>query len=264
MKLEILGCSGGIGGGRGTSSFLIDEDILIDAGTGLSRLEPERMARIRHVFFTHSHLDHIAGIPLLLVSILECIRKPLVLHGSPETLAALQEHIFNWLIWPDFSVLPDREHGKIRLHPILPGEVAEIGGRKVEPIPVNHVVPTVGYRVESAAGVFAFSGDTTSNDSFWQVLNAGRRLDVLIVESTFTNADLPLSLESRHYCPNLLAEDLKKLRHMPRLYISHLQVGREDAIMAECSECIDRLQALRLEAGDVIELPPEESVASGK
>lgn len=42
MKLRVLGCSGGIGGIGGrhlrTSSFLVDHDILIDAGTGVAEL----------------------------------------------------------------------------------------------------------------------------------------------------------------------------------------------------------------------------------
>ena len=36
MKLRVLGCSGGIGGRHlRTTSLLVDNDILIDAGTGV-------------------------------------------------------------------------------------------------------------------------------------------------------------------------------------------------------------------------------------
>ena len=69
MQVQVLGCSGGIGDGRHTTSFLIDDDILLDAGSGVSRLSRAALARIDHVFITHSHLDHILSLPLLLDSV---------------------------------------------------------------------------------------------------------------------------------------------------------------------------------------------------
>ena len=72
MKLRVLGCSGGIGGTGGfsrTTSLLLDDDILIDAGTGLEDLTVEQLERIDHVFLTHSHLDHVSGLPLMIDSI---------------------------------------------------------------------------------------------------------------------------------------------------------------------------------------------------
>ena len=68
MRIEVLGCSGGIGDDRHSTSFLIDDDILLDAGSGAMRLTRAAMARIDHVFITHSHLDHILSLPLLLIA----------------------------------------------------------------------------------------------------------------------------------------------------------------------------------------------------
>ena len=65
MRIRTLGCSGGIGAGSRTSSLLIDNDVLIDAGTGIGDLSLEDLDSIRHVFLTHSHLDHVAGLPML-------------------------------------------------------------------------------------------------------------------------------------------------------------------------------------------------------
>src|SRR5690606_831156 len=103
MKFRVLGCSGGIGARARTTSFLVDEDILIDAGTGVEDLSIEELARIDHVFLTHSHLDHIAALPLLVDSVGGMRDKPLVVHALPETIVALRTHIFNWTIWPDFT-----------------------------------------------------------------------------------------------------------------------------------------------------------------
>ena len=79
MKLRVLGCSGGIGGNLRTTSLLLDHDVLIDAGTGVSELSLAELSVVDHVFVTHSHLDHIACIPMMIDS---------VGHGASPTGAA--------------------------------------------------------------------------------------------------------------------------------------------------------------------------------
>ena len=254
MKIRILGCSGGVGQGLRTTSLLVDGDILIDAGSGVGDLTLEEMAAIRHVFLTHSHLDHVAYIPLMLDSIFDERVEPLVVHGQPETLHALQQHIFNWVIWPDFARLPSSERPVLRYETMMPGQTLDMGGRRFEMIPVEHAVPAVGYRVESQTGVFAFSGDTSTNDSFWAGLNAHDRLDLLIVETAFCNADLAISKLAKHYCPSLLVEDLKKLRHRPDIYITHNKPGEEDVILAECRASLGDHKLHRLMSGSELTL----------
>jgi ribonuclease BN (tRNA processing enzyme) len=254
MKIRILGCSGGVGPGLRTTSLLVDEDILIDAGSGVGDLSLDEMAAVRHIFLTHSHLDHVAYIPLMLDSIFEERAEPLVVHGQAATLEALQKHIFNWVIWPDFARLPSSERPVLRYETMAPGQVMDMGGRSFEMIPVEHAVPAVGYRVACPTGVFAFSGDTSTNDSFWEGLNAHERLDLLIVETAFCNADIAISRLAKHYCPSLLAKDLKKLRHHPDIYITHNKPGEEDIILAECSEALAEHKLRRLISGEVITL----------
>jgi ribonuclease BN (tRNA processing enzyme) len=254
MELRILGCSGGIGAALCTTSLLVDEDILIDGGTGISELTLDEMAAVRHIFVTHSHLDHIAGIPMLIDSVFDRIEEPVVLHARAETLQALQEHIFNWQVWPDFSCLPSRERPVLRFEVMLPGEKIRVGARSVEMIAVNHVIPAAGYRVQNGVGSFAFSGDTTSNDGFWEALNSHENLDLLIVESAFADEDCELSDKAFHYCPRLLAGDLKKLRHRPDLYLTHMKPGAEDTIVEQCRNHIDDLQVRRLCGGDRFKL----------
>lgn len=254
MNIRVLGASGGAGPGLRTTSLLIDDDILIDAGSGVGDLGLDQMAAIRHVFITHSHLDHIAFLPLLLDSIFDSIREPVVVHGQAATLRALQEHIFNWVIWPDFSRLPRPDAPVLRYEVMMPGETCTIAGRTLEMIAVNHAVPGVGYRIEDVGGVLAFSGDTTTNDGFWAALNVRQRLDVLIVESAFANANIELSRLARHYCPALLAEDIAKLRHDPVVYITHNKPGDEEAIFAECQAAMPQRNIRRLRGGEVIQL----------
>jgi ribonuclease BN (tRNA processing enzyme) len=119
MKVRILGCSGGIGGRHlRTTSMLVDDDILVDAGTGVADLSRVQLARIDHVFLTHSHLDHIASLPLLIDSVSDLREKPLIVYATAATLAIIAKHIFNWAIWPDFSVIPSREHAVMQYQTI--------------------------------------------------------------------------------------------------------------------------------------------------
>jgi ribonuclease BN (tRNA processing enzyme) len=255
MRLKVLGCSGGIGVDLRTTSLMIDDDILIDAGTGVSQLTLEQMAGLRHIFLTHTHLDHIAGLPLLVDSIFDRIHEPLVIHGQPATIEAVQQHIFNWVVWPDFARLPRADAPVMRYEIMRPGARVGIGGRELEMIPVNHVVPGVGYRVTGPeGGVFAFSGDTTTNDTLWAALNAHERLDLLIVECAFTDADIEIARLAYHYCPQLLAADLRKLRHRPALRITHLKPGGEAGIMDQCVASIDDREVLRLGATETFQL----------
>ncbi|MFO7603555.1 MAG: 3',5'-cyclic-nucleotide phosphodiesterase, partial [Gammaproteobacteria bacterium] len=197
MELRVLGCSGGIGGQRRTTSFLLGNEVLIDAGSGVGELTLDELARVRHIFLTHSHLDHILSIPLLIDSVFDRLQKPLVIHAQAHTLRALREHVFNWVIWPDFTSLPNKELPVVVLQAMQPGEQVEVNGCHFSMIPVNHVVPTVAYVVDYQGGVLAISGDTTTNDSLWQGLNALPRLDHLIIEAAFSNAERALCELSR-------------------------------------------------------------------
>lgn len=255
MQIRVLGCSGGICHNVATTSFLIDDDILIDAGTGVGSLTIDEMRAIRHIFVTHSHLDHIASIPLLADTLFNSlIGNPIIVYAQKKTADVLGKHVFNWSIWPDFTELPHRTNAVLKCVTMKPGSSIEIDGRVIEMITVNHAVPGVGYRVESGGKAFAFSGDTTSNENLWASLNKHDSLDLLFVESAFSNKDLDLARIAFHYCPALLAKDLPKLRHRPRVCISHLKPGEEETIMKECRKALPEWKLKQLCSGDVFKL----------
>lgn len=250
-----MGCSGGIGEGLRTTSFLVDNDVLIDAGSGVGDLTLDEMRQIRHIFLTHSHMDHFAFLPLLVDSIFDTIQQPIVVHGQSATLEALQKHIFNWVIWPDFAKLPTTDYPVMRYETMEAGSVYQLQqGRQLEMIAVNHIVPGVGYRIASDTGAFAFSGDTSSHDNFWLRLNKHANLDVLVVEAAFANAEEELSIKAGHYTPNLLAKDIAKLEHQPQIYITHTKPGQEDLIVNECKEAIGNRPINRLYGGERFKL----------
>ena len=254
MKIRVLGCSGGVGVGLRTTSTLIDQDILIDAGSGVGDLTLEEMEQIRHIFLTHSHMDHFAFLPLLVDSIFESIKQPIIVHAQAETIAALQTHIFNWTIWPNFAELPTKDRPVMGFQEMTPGEMTEINGRRIEMLRVNHIVPGVGYRIACDNGSIALSGDTSTQDSFWQELNKRGQLDILIVEAAFANEELELSQKAGHYTPTTLAADMLKLDLKPRVYISHTKPGQEELIVKQCQVAMPDRDVLQLMGGEVFTL----------
>lgn len=254
MHLRVLGCSGGFGAGLRTTAFLVDDDVLIDAGTGVGDLTHEEMRRIRHVFVTHSHLDHVASIPLLVDTLFDELFEPLVVHAAQPTIDALRAHLFNGRIWPDFSVLPDADGPVLRFEAIEPGAARAVGDRTFEAIPVAHTVPAVAYRCSNDTAAFCFSGDTSTNDTLWPALNNGRELDLLIVEVGFPDGERELARLAKHYCPGLLAADLAKLHAHPRIAVTHLKAGHEAETMDQLRAALPDHDLHRLQGGESFRL----------
>lgn len=254
MKLTVLGCSGGIGRAhQHTTALLVDDDILIDAGTGVAGLDTAQLTRIDHVFVTHSHLDHIAFLPLMLDAVGELRDRPVTVYATVETEEILRAHIFNWKIWPDFSEIPSRAHPYLRFQPIRVGQAIVLAGRTITPLPANHTVPAVGYRIDSGNASLAFSGDTGSCPALWHALNRIDNLRYLIIETAFSNAKRELALRSRHLSPDVLGGELRQLRHAPEVLITHLKPGDGELIMHEISESAHAFRPRMLQTDQVFE-----------
>lgn len=254
MKVRILGANGGIGAQARTTSILVDGDILIDAGTGVGDLTLAELRAIDHVFLTHSHLDHLVMLPFMLDTVGASRGRPVRVYAQEATLAALRRHLFNGELWPDFSRLPTPDAPFMTYQALPPGSELTLNRRRIRSIPVNHVVPAVGYLLSGARGSLAFSGDTTTTEEFWKVLNATGDLRHVIIETSFVDADAELSRISKHLCPAMLADELKKLKPGPRVHITHLMPDEEDAIMDEIARHVPSDTPRRIERGQVFEL----------
>ncbi|HET7831435.1 MAG TPA: 3',5'-cyclic-nucleotide phosphodiesterase [Gallionella sp.] len=246
MKLKVLGCSGGIGGNLRTTSFLLDRDILIDAGTGAGELSLSELCAIDHVFVSHSHLDHITCIPFMVDSVGMMRDRPLTVYAIEETLNILKQHIFNWKIWPDFTEIPNAQHPYLRYQSIELGETIVLNGRKITAIPANHVVPAVGYQLDSGRASLVYSGDTTSSDAFWKVVNEIENLRYLLIETAFSNDETELAVISKHFCPDLIVKELKKFRRDAQVFITHLKPGEMEQTMLEIEKDIQSHRPLML------------------
>ncbi|MEJ2115225.1 MAG: MBL fold metallo-hydrolase, partial [Gammaproteobacteria bacterium] len=184
----------------------------------------------------------------------DLVERPLTLHCKQETYDILAKNIFNWNVWPNFFELPNAETPVIVYESMQPGDCIEFGDKVVKMVEVNHSVPAAAYIINNGTGSIAFTGDTYINDTFWQALNEEPRMDMVIVECGFTNEDEAIGRDAKHYYPNALADDLKKLNHCPDLYISHLQPGKEQLIIKQLNSVITDFKIHPLFSGQIISI----------
>ena len=254
MRLRVLGCSGGIGGRHlRTTSFLLDSDILIDAGTGVGDLTLAELSQIDHIFITHSHLDHVTSIPFLVDTVGGMRSRPLNVYATRATIEILKNHLFNWAIWPDFTEIPSLEAPFMRYLEIVLGSAVTLGGRTITAIPARHTVPAVGYHLDSGAASLVFTGDTGPNDALWRIVNRIANLKFLIIETAFSNKERQLAEISRHLCPATLAEELAKLERSCEIFITHLKPGEIELTMEEIEEYAGQYRPRMLQNNQVIE-----------
>jgi ribonuclease BN (tRNA processing enzyme) len=254
MRLRVLGCSGGIGGRHlRTTSFLVDNDVLIDAGSGVGDLSLAELTRIDHIFVTHSHLDHVTSIPFLVDTVGGMRNQPLTVHATAPTIEILKNHLFNWAIWPDFTEIPTAEAPFMRYEEIELGRAVTIAGRMFTPLPAVHAVPAVGYQLDSGQGSLVFTGDTGPNDELWKIVNQIQNLKVLIIETAFSNKERYLAEISRHLCPSMLADELAKFERRAEIWITHLKPGEIELIMEEIEASVGSLRPRMLQNDQVFE-----------
>jgi ribonuclease BN (tRNA processing enzyme) len=225
MILHVLGCSGAIAAGCKTTSFLLDDDVLIDAGTGVGDLSLDALARIDHILISHSHLDHVLSIGLLADSVIRrrthAGRGPIQVHALPETIAALQTHLFNGIIWPDFTRLPSVQNPTLAMRPIAVGDTLDLSGKRVEVLSAAHT-----------EGWWVYTGDTGPNLALWRRL-AQMRVAHLVIETAFSDEERNLARLSQHLCPSELGHALAQLAGCVDVHITHIKPGEVDAVMAE-------------------------------
>ena len=258
MNLQVLGCSGAIAAGCRTTAFLLGEDVLIDAGTGVGDLPLDALARIDHILVSHSHLDHVLSIGLLADSVMRLRRAqnrpPIQVRALPDTLAALRTHIFNSVIWPDFTRLPSAEQPVLELLPLAVGELLLLGDKRIEVLSASHTVPAVGFAVDGGeAGWWVYTGDTGPNKALWERLK-GMHVAHLVIETAFSDEERQLARISRHLCPAALGHELAQLDGSVDVHITHIKPGEMDAVMAEIEKLGSPHRIHALAAGQVMQI----------
>lgn len=255
MKLRLLGTYGGSTVENFLTSFLVDDFLAIDAGCLTQTLHLNEQEGIRDVLISHTHMDHILSLPFLADNLFGTRDYPLRIWGSKETIQALKTNIFNEVIWPDFSKLPDKENPTISFHVIEAEKPFMIDHLEITAISVNHVVPTFGFLIEShkTNSSFLYTADTCNTVRVWDVANAQENLKAVIVDCSFPNEYEELALVSGHMTPEMLGRDLALLKRDCRILVYHLKPNFEDILNKE----LDALGIEGLETkiqGDVLNL----------
>jgi len=236
MKLRVLGSAGAEFPNFRPPAFLIDDQLLLDAGTIGSVLTEEEQWGLKNIFITHSHLDHIRAIPALADNIIiKNLHHTVNIYSIPAVISAMQNHLFNDIIWPDFTVIPNLVNPVISFKTIDTGVDYTVGDYRIRAIPVNHTVPAVGFRVCDGSTTLVYTGDTGPTEEIWQYVNG---IDALIVEVSFPNNMEPLALLTKHLTCSLLCTELEKITRLPKhIFITHPKPQYYDIIRSEI-ECL--------------------------
>ena len=240
MKVEILPSAVGQ---QSPQQFcigaLVNDTISIDAGS-IGLLWPlERQKQIEHVFLTHSHVDHIATLPIFLDNVYEPGPNRPSVYACEATEQCLRTNVFNDVLWPDFVRLSAEESPFLNLQTLRSEEVVDLGSVRVTPVAVNHVVPTMAFVLEDADNSVAFVTDTHETDQIWQVLQQTPNLRAVFLECCFPNSHRELAQKSGHLCPELFERYASQLPNDVQVLATHLKPCFFDQIKSELQQ-IDR------------------------
>ncbi len=210
MKIEILGCSGAAAKGFNTTSILINGEVLIDAGSAASVLEPKRLSSIRHIFLTHSHIDHIKELPFILDVVCFDKGKSLDIWGSSVTLSAIKKHLFNGILWPKLKQL-EFDGSVCRIH-TLPKETFSLNGLCAKGIRAEHISGSKSLVISEGDKHVIFSGDTSYTPGLFNLAaSLSAKLKLFFVETSFPDKMHEVARLTGHMTPAIISRELDRL-----------------------------------------------------
>lgn len=233
MRVELLPSSVPASESQFLVSFLVNDAVAIDAGPLGLLADLDRQRRVRHVFLTHEHVDHIASLPIFLENVYEPGPECVELLGGADVLDFLHRDIFNGRVWPDFFDLSIGDNRFVRGTPLQTGERIVRAGLTVTPLPVSHCVDTLGYLVDDGRAAVAFPSDTGPTGPLWELLAAAPRLDAVFLEVSFPDSQAELATATGHHCPSSFAAEIRKLSRPVRWIVVHRKPRYARQIAAE-------------------------------
>jgi cAMP phosphodiesterase len=256
VKFRVLGCSGGQLPGYNLSSFLVDNSLLIDAGSTTAVLSLSAQQKIKHILLTHFHLDHVMALATLADNLYGKCSVPINVWSLTNVIDSLAETLFNNRLWPDFTQITSTAQRLpvLRLHSLSQEKATQVGAHSVTAVAVNHAVPSVAFFVESRNRTLLHVGDTGPTGQVWSLARNRQNLAAVVIETSFPNRLQDIADASRHLTPQTLARELEKLgmKSLP-VWVTHLKPEFRKEIIAELRKLKDyRLRVLR--DGDVLQI----------
>ncbi|MDQ7003658.1 MAG: 3',5'-cyclic-nucleotide phosphodiesterase [Ghiorsea sp.] len=231
MKIRVLGCYGGQLLGFHLTSFLINDTVLLDAGSPTEVLTLEEQSKIEHIFLSHTHLDHIKDIAFLADN--RALKRfadsskagRITIHSLQDNLDTLSKHFLNNIVWPDFTKIPTKEKGILRMESFEAEQVLTVGDLEITPIKVEHPVPCTGFLLNQDGAQAIFTADTGHTDRIWEIANQQPNLKAVIIDCSFPNNYEKLANMSGHLTPKGMAQELKKLDKLGSIsiYLYHMK-----------------------------------------
>ncbi len=191
-KLVILGSSNAIPDEQHENTHLAvlgqDYSLLIDCVSNPVVRLPKAgidINRLTDMILTHFHPDHVSGVPLLLMNMwLQGRKSPLNIYGLHHTLNRIEDLMgfYDWESWPNFFPVVFHRLPQEEMVPVLSNPEFRVFSS-----PVQHLVPTIGLRIEfpQTGRTLAYSCDT---EPCPQVIHLASGADVLIHEAAGPSA----------------------------------------------------------------------------
>ena len=223
MEIEVLGSYGGESPECRMTCLLVDGAVALDAGSLTQVLPIERQVGVHSILLTHSHMDHTNSLPFFIENVYGQISDAIDIYASEATIYAIRKYLFNNATWPDFTRLPNHLLPAMRFHELEHEVPVEIGGVRFTPIPVDHVVPTIGFLIEGDGAAVLWSSDTGPTRRLWEVANRTRNLQAVCIDTSFDNALQEVADVSLHLTPRTLERELEKLEAPAPVLLHHLK-----------------------------------------
>jgi ribonuclease BN (tRNA processing enzyme) len=215
------------------SSYLIDDVVAIDAGALGCLGDISAQSRIQHIFITHTHIDHVASLPILLENVFQVSDQCVTLHASDATLESLRRDVFNNRVWPDFIGMSEKGPPFVKVQRLESRRPVEVCGLRLTPIPVDHVVPTLGFLVEGKGAAVAIPSDTGPTEEFWQAAKGLPDLKAVFLEASFPNDMTKLAAISKHLTPAMFEVEARKVARAVAYIAVHIKPRFHDRVVAE-------------------------------